>query len=855
MWIGSKLWGAAVAAAAGVMVIGAVMAFVVSRQGEAPRARPPGAEPSGSSVPSAARTSIVLVTIDTWRADRLGLTHAAARAPGGASLTPHIDNAAAGGLLFTQAYTTVPLTLPAHVSMMSGRLPIGHRIRTNDSGRVPEELPLVAEQLRRAGLATGAFVGAAVLQRGTGIARGFEEFDDEVGAAGERRCDAVIDRAVSWIDRQGERPFFLWTHLFDPHLDYDPPEPYRSRFATQPYDGEAAYTDACVGRLLDHLAARGRGQGRAALVIAGDHGEGLGDHGERSHGTLLFDSTLHVPLIVRPAGAPGAGAGEIRRIDHPVSTASVAPTLLRLAGVEGGTPAMDVAALVDARGEWTPPAEPVISETLYLRQLLGWSPLYAIRGGQQKVIEAPTVRAFELGSDRAESKPASFDTSTLLRILRGGLTEALRHGIAAPGAPLDEAQRQRLGSLGYVAGGTRLQPLEPVRGIDPMDRIASWDRIEHALEASHRGRTANAEKLFSAVLREDPDNALALKFLGALALERASRESTAGGAPGGSAEASGAAVGGTTADHRLRGSSGDGRGTPNGRVARDTGAARDRRGANADDLRRAIVMHERLVALGLHLADAQANLALAYDRAGRPGDAERAARAAIEVDADHAAARLNLATVLWHAGRADAARGALDELTRRVPGHAGAMALRNEIARAGASGVEGSGGIGPATAERGETEDPTVYDRRGIEAMRARDDRAARAAFERAVALSPNDPLRIERLAALLHRLGDRPAARAAFERVAKLAPERPTAALSLGILDVEEGQAERARRRLAPIRRGWPGAYVAQCYDAEAAVALRAADARQALQDCIAAAPPNDPLAARAREALARLR
>ena len=242
------------------------------------------------------RPDILLITIDTLRADRLG-------AYGARQIeTPALDRLAREGIRFAAAYAVAPLTLPSHVSMLSGWLPAAHGVRTNDAFSVPAGVPLVAESLRDAGYNTAAFVGAFVLGRRTGIARGFAHFDDEVGPAGERRGDEVVRRAREWLARRDpDRPFFAWVHLFDPHLDYDPPEPYRSRYADRPYDGEVAYADHCVQSLIEFLQQDAR-LDRTAIIAAADHGEALGDHGERSHGATLYESVIRVPLVVRRAG-------------------------------------------------------------------------------------------------------------------------------------------------------------------------------------------------------------------------------------------------------------------------------------------------------------------------------------------------------------------------------------------------------------------------------------------------------------------------------------------------------------------------------------------------------------------------
>jgi arylsulfatase A-like enzyme/Flp pilus assembly protein TadD len=549
------------------------------------------------------RASILLITIDTLRIDRVSAY--------GSPIVPTaaLDTLAAGGTRFTAAYATVPLTLPAHVSILSGRLPVEHSVRTNDGYRVPDGVRMVAEDMQAAGYRTAAIVGSAVLRRDTGIARGFERFDDNVGAAGARRAADVVSAASAWLATVGTQPFFLWVHLFDPHLPYDPPEPFASQYPDRPYDGEVAYTDAAIGQLLTRLDEAGLAA-RTHVIAAADHGEGLGDHGERSHGVLLYDTTIRVPLLVR-----FADRSTPQVVDRPVSTSQIASTIRELAGL----PPMEATAGLMASSS----GDPVVTETLYTAQQLGWSPLYAVRAGSLKLIDAPRPELYDVArdpgehSDLAASRPEQ--VRGLRSRLRGGLETAARRASESMAAPIDPAAKARLAALGYVSGGAVVRGIPAITAVDPKTRMDVWQDIERALELEASGRRAQSAEVFAAVLAKDPENVLASKFLGALALEQG-------------------------------------------------------------DLKRAIELNEKVAASGLHLADALSNLALAYLRSGRFADARERARLAVEQDPDSPAARANLVLVLQEigirnarAGRTDSAIAAFREAATVDPDNLDAM--------------------------------------------------------------------------------------------------------------------------------------------------------------------------------------
>ncbi|MBV8199668.1 MAG: sulfatase, partial [Acidobacteria bacterium] len=295
--------------------------------GCAPRQTAAGAARPGDEPPHGRGANLLLVTLDTVRADHLGCYGYA-----GAE-TPALDRLAAAGVRFAHASSPVPLTLPSHTTLLTGLLPPHHGARNNGVRGLSAETPTLATLLAGAGYRTAAFVAAFVLDHRFGLARGFQIYDDEIERPAnaswlleaERPGGQVVDRALAWLERDDPRPFFLWVHLYDAHAPYNPPSPYRERHPDHPYDGAIAFADAQVGRLLAALGQRGLAASTVVAVVA-DHGESLGEHGELTHGLLLYEPALAVPLLLR---APGLGP---RTVATPVSTVDLAPTLAGLLG-------------------------------------------------------------------------------------------------------------------------------------------------------------------------------------------------------------------------------------------------------------------------------------------------------------------------------------------------------------------------------------------------------------------------------------------------------------------------------------------------------------------------------------------
>jgi choline-sulfatase len=442
---------------------------------------------------------IVLVTIDTLRADRLG-AYGSKR-----GLTPNLDRFAQQATHFTAAVTQVPLTLPAHATILTGLHPARHGVRTNDGFRLAAGVPTLAESLHALGYKTAAFIGSYPLESAFGLARGFDVYDEAFLRSGrmvERSADDVIKSGTEWITAQRQSPLFVWLHVFDPHSPYAPPEPFASAHRDSPYDGEVAYTDAALGRFFDQLR-RLEVFSRSTIVVVADHGESLGDHGERTHGTFLYDATIRVPLIIKLADDSATHA-----VDVPVEAADIAPTLAAIAGVP--LPSVDGQSLLPLLGGATGDIErPAYAESYYQNVLLGWSPLRAVRTARWKFIEAPRAELYDLVTDPGEHNNRVTARSALASGLRRALPVQNAGAKQQPDSTSTDSA-ERLRSLGYVSGST--PPTTSTSAIDPKDRVDVWANIEEGIDRL-RHDPAAAQRAFSRALARDPGNGLAMKYL------------------------------------------------------------------------------------------------------------------------------------------------------------------------------------------------------------------------------------------------------------------------------------------------------------------------------------------------------
>ena len=452
--------------------------------------------------PDGARPNLLVITLDTARADHLGCYGY----PG--ARTPHIDRLARGGVLFDQAITAAPLTVPAHASLFTGLRPPAHGARTNESTLTDETITTLAEVLRDAGYATRAWVGAEVVRRWSGLAQGFDAYADDF--SGDRRAGSgkyvekpaaeVVGAAMTGLRRVPE-PFFAWVHLFDPHAPYAPPEDHAAP-SGHAYDGEIAYADHWLGELFASLEASGRRE-RTVIAFLSDHGEALGQHGEHTHGIFLYDATLHIPLILN-----GPGLGEPgRRVAEQVRIIDVMPTLLDLAGV----PAPDGLHGVDLSPLWRGgklDALPAYSETLHPWTTMGWSPLYALRDEGWKAIEAPRPELYDLARDPGERSDLADDEGKrrdrmLARI--AGLRAADAGRARGDDAVLDDERRAALESLGYVTSSRSGEVPEVAAHLfDPKDGRQVLESYQHGHALLTRGDPAGAIEVLRPVFERHP---------------------------------------------------------------------------------------------------------------------------------------------------------------------------------------------------------------------------------------------------------------------------------------------------------------------------------------------------------------
>ena len=578
---------------------------------------------AADSEPRTRATDVLLITVDTLRADRLGAYGwRAAR-------TPALDALARRGTRFSRAYATAPITLPSHATLLTGRYPPGHGARHN--GLVANgDAPSIAEALSKAGFETGAFVSAFPLDRRFGLARGFDAYDDHLPRApggaplNERPGSTTVDRAVAWLRaRPATARVFMWVHLFEPHAPYAPgAAPGRS--AEDRYDDEVAAADREIARLLDAW----RGRPEALVVATADHGEAFGEHGERGHSIFLYDTTLRVPLIV---AGPGVAANAT--IDAPVTLADVAPTLARRAGLQ---PFDADGAAVDLHpGAAPPPARALYAESFAPLLDFGWAPLRSLRHGGLKLIAAPRPELYDLAADAAEQHNVIDLRVAEARGLAARVDRIAPPELPARAAPADREALERLRSLGYLGaaaaapGGARP---------DPKDRIAIASRMAAVTSGETRGPAA--ERSLRDVLREDPGNPQAHLRLGVLMAD------TARCADAERHFAAAIAARLPTADPHI--------GLARCQAARGATAAAL---ASLDDARRAEPGNPIV----------EANVGMLHLDAGRADQAVSPLRAALAIDPDLHQARFALARALARTGQRQAALDQALVLLERVP--------------------------------------------------------------------------------------------------------------------------------------------------------------------------------------------
>ena len=447
--------------------------------------------------------NVLLITLDTTRADRLGCY--------GYSLakTPVLDRLAQQGVLFERAYAPVPLTLPSHASMLTGLLPPEHGLRNNGQAALPQGLPTLATELQAAGYETGAFVAAFVLDHKFGLQRGFETYNDDLSTADPslhghhqyRDGSLVINAALRWLRPRSTKPFFCWVHLFDPHFPYLTHEDqFGTQFKDRPYDAELAYVDNEIGRLLSTLQKSGALE-NTVIVVVGDHGESLGEHGELSHSMTVYDATLQVPLIVVSPQESQPG----HRVTEPVSLVDLTPTLLDRLGMRPLPQASGRSLRAALCGEPLTPM-PCYAETDEPYHVGHWSPLRALITSQWKYIRSPKAELYDLLADPRELQNLATDFPGQLQKLDKELMawEERMNQRLAGNVALTEQERHSLSSLGYASfRGKTGQEERPLR--DVKDMLPFYYKVNDASAMMDAGRYDLAEPILREVVTADED--------------------------------------------------------------------------------------------------------------------------------------------------------------------------------------------------------------------------------------------------------------------------------------------------------------------------------------------------------------
>ena len=653
--------------------------------------------------------NVLLVTIDTLRADALG--HA-----GGGAATPNLDRLAGEGRRFDFAHAHSVVTLPSHASILTGLYPFAHGVRDNSGYRLPRDTPTLATHLRARGYATGAFVGAFPLDQKFGLATGFDVYDDRYPTGSrpsellmpERRADVVVDAATRWVKEQRGR-WFAWVHVFDPHAPYAPPEPFLSRYRSNPYAGEVAWVDHALGPLLDLVRS---GDRPALVIVTADHGEALGAHGEATHGLFAYEETLRVPLIV---AATDWRSGESSGRDQHVARTprvharhiDILPTVLDALGLEspGGLPGRSLRPAGAGRDEGAEKASYFEALTASLNR--GWAPLTGVIMGAEKYIDLPIPELYDLAGDRGEAHNRHGERPERARALRAML-DTLRQGeVAGERAREDAETRRRLEALGYVSAGAPAAHRYTEED-DPKRLVALDQAVQRGVDLFQAGDVSGARQVYEETIRLRPTMATPYLHLAFLWWES--------GEPGRAIDtlAAGLRAGAVGAE-----------------LQSQLGIYLAEAGPPAEAIR----VLEAALRSDPDDVDALNGMGIAQFRAGRAADAERTFRSVLARDATDAAAWQNLGTLALSTGQLAAAR---DAFTRALTYDPDLVAALN--------------GMGVVESRSGNRE-------------------AAIAAWRRVVAIDPRHFDALYNLGSSLVKAGQRDAARPFLQQFAANAP------------------------------------------------------------------------------------
>jgi arylsulfatase A-like enzyme/Tfp pilus assembly protein PilF len=461
---------------------------------------------------AASPPNLIFITIDTLRADHLGCYgYKEIR-------TPNIDSLAADSVRFERAYSAVPVTLPSHTVMFTGTYPTLNGMHDFSGNKLGPNQTTLATVLKDAGYTTGAVLGSAVLDSRFGLNRGFDFYYDHFDFSRlqesnldemERPGNIVADKALAWLGQNSQRQFFLWMHLYDPHHPYRPPEPFAKEYKDRPYDGEIAFADEQVGRLITFLKEKELYR-NTLIVLTGDHGEGLGEHGEKTHGFFIYNSTLHVPMIIHLPG------GQAKTIDKVVNLADLMPTLLETLKLSVPTQVQGKS-LLPLIAKQPAEARNLYAETFLPRLHFNWSELRSVENQKYHFIDAPKPELYDLSKDPGEMQNLFDQKKAVSEEMRALLARMIKENSGsqelAEKSGLDPALAERLRSLGYMAFSGGGNPSVSNRLLpDPKDRIQVYELISDALSESQHGQFAESTAKLTEALKTDPDS-VAIHYL------------------------------------------------------------------------------------------------------------------------------------------------------------------------------------------------------------------------------------------------------------------------------------------------------------------------------------------------------
>lgn len=623
------MWKPRLLIAAGILAVGAGAVFLAFR----------GATALSGRLPSGA--NLLLITIDTLRADRIGC-YGYRQAE-----TPVIDRLAAGGARFDRAYAHNVVTLPSHTNILTGLYPVTHGIRDNNGFRLAQSTDTIASLLKPLGFATAAFVGAFPVDSRFGLDRGFDIYNDSYGDAtgaadfrfAERRAENVVTPFLDWLGGRAQSTrWFAWVHLYDPHSPYSPPSPYASRFADRPYDGEIAYTDAQVGRIIAALKDNGW-LASTCVVLTADHGEGLGEHQEETHGIFAYEGTLRIPLIM---SAPGVAP---RIVQTPVRHVDLMPTILELLGhpLPGSLNGRSLRPLLTGSGDVTAADSYFEAMTASLNR--GWAPLRGIISGTHKYIDLPIPELYDLSTDGAETSNLVEKKPELVREMGLKLTAIAGRDEGSKRIQEDPETLEKLKSLGYMATGGDAAQGSFGAGDDPKRLIHLDNLLNEGVVAAGQGSFEKARGIFERIITERPTMAVAYSHLAYIYREL--------GMPVKAVETIRAALslGSDSPDLRIR-----------------LGLFLDEAGQSAD----AIAVLEKAVDATADNIDGLTYLGMAYDHAGQPAKALATFDRVVSRDPGNAAAYANMGAVYLRGNDLPKAIDVLEKALRIDPNLAAA---------------------------------------------------------------------------------------------------------------------------------------------------------------------------------------